>query len=332
MRLHGIGVCCLAPLVASCTGVTPPAEEASSGPVVEAATSLPETDIFLGELSGLGDNPLVVADIVNVTAVPGYQNQPRFVSDDEGKFYFVSEGPSGKTDIWLYDYRASEQTQITDTPGKSEYSPKPAPGNRLSFIQESEDGAMTRVHALREDAEDGAAIVDFAPLGYYEWLNNGATLGVFYRSDPPALHLVDVASGETREIFDNVGRSFQASTDGASLYVTRGDSDGRHRLMQVDVLTGAAEPIMALPGASQDFWLLFDDAGALDIVISSEGAKLLTRRVRSQAGWAVSADVSALGYDEISRVVVARTVLNNERGDGRVSPAAIAFVASPARD
>jgi len=334
MRSILFGVAGVAFLAAACASLNGPADGPAT-PAIAAAPSLPETDIFLGELSSLGDKPFVVADIVNVTPVSGYQNQPRFLGENAGRFYFVSEGASGKTDIWLYDYRSAEQTRLTDTPHESEFSPKPSPDGRLSFIQESADGAVTRVHALRDGAEPGAPgapVIDFAPLGYYEWLNDGATLGVFYRSEPSALYLVDVKSGAPRQVFERVGRSFQSSPDGAALYATQADADGRHTLMRVDAATGGVERIGPLPGLSQDFWLMFDEAGALDLIISADGPKLLTRRYGADNAWRVAADVSSLGYGDISRIAAAQAVRNKAQNRERISPAPIAFVARPASD
>lgn len=222
--------------------------------------SLPDTDIYLADLSADGLAPEISNFRAAVTG-PGYANQPYFVGN--GSFLFTQEGADAKTDLWQFDIGNGEQTQRTDSADRSEYSPKRAPDGGLSYIQESPDAEMTWVH------KDGAQVIAFAPLGYYEWLNGGETLGVFYRSDVPELHLVDVASGENTKIIAGVGRSLQAAPDGNTLYFTA-KTDSGNQLYEL-AIGAAPRAILTMPSEGEDFRVVFNEAGLPLWIFASEG-------------------------------------------------------------
>ena len=167
---------------------TSKAPEAAAAPSEDAAEAvgLPIAHILSGKIVLNADDGAII-DIEPLLASPTYQNQPTFLQPYDGRFYYVAGNENEKTDLWVYDLTSGEKSQVTQTPDKSEFSPKPAPDGGVSFIQESEDGELTRVHALRDSGDAGAAVIETGPVGYYEWLQNGATLAVFYRSEPPML-------------------------------------------------------------------------------------------------------------------------------------------------
>ncbi|MFQ5563676.1 MAG: TolB family protein [Parvularculaceae bacterium] len=325
MRIGFIGLALAALLGSSCVG-----DGMSNGTVADlsaATANLPDTDILIGQLTSTGEGAISVVDIEKAVAGPGYQNQPAMLGPGQGRFYYVTENVSGKTDIWVYDYNTGERIQLTDTPRKSEFSPKPAPGGRLSFIQESEDGTVTRVHTIDEIGEAGDAVIDFSPVGYYEWLDNGATLAVYYRSATPALYLINVADSDARRIFEGVGRSFQPSPDGTTLYASLADKDGRHGLVQVEAASGTVQSIIALPENAQDFRLIFGDDGSPAIVLSADGGRLLAFNFDGEQKWRVAADIDAIGYGDISRIAVAMSWGETENGETFLSYGPVVFVA-----
>ncbi len=324
-------------LAAACQGAQEaPAsvEPEAPGPDLAAATTdLPVTHILLGEISATPSaDGLSVVNIKPILSAPAYQNQPAFLGLDQAQFYYVAGSGDGKTDLWVYDLASGERSKITDTPQKSEFSPKSVPGGRLSYIQESEDGAMTHVHVRQAANGAGAAVTDVAPVGYYEWLRGGAALAVFYRSEPPELKIVDVASGEARSIFANVGRVLQASPDGAILFATRADENEQYEIVAVDVVTGATEPVLTLPAGAQDFFLTFDDYGNPAIAFSSMGTQLMTYAFADDVVWRVAADIGDLGYGSISRIAVSLATAPLATGEGIASGAPILIVAHPKSD
>ncbi len=319
-------------LAAACQQKTE-TEQAPPAPApASAASGLPVAHILLGEFSENPDGDLSIVDIEAILDAPGYHNQPAFLGPDQARFYYVAGNDNGKTDLWVYDLASGASSRITDTPDQSEFSPKPAPGGVLSYIQESPDAEMTRVHLLRDTSAPGSAVIENGPVGYYEWLRGGETLAVFYRSEPPQLQFVDVASGETRDVFANVGRILQASPDGALLFATRADDNGQHEIVVVDAATGAMEPVLALPAGAQDFFLTFNEDGNPDLVFSSMGAKLMSYALAADSVWHVAADIGDLGYGSITRIAVApvRTQSATEPSAPAFGP--IVFVAHPKGD
>ncbi len=295
-----------------------------SAPQPAAATGLPIAHILRGDVvADEGGEGISVVDIGAILDSPGYQNQPAFFGADGHQFYYVAENENAKTDLWAYDLRSGETRQITQSPERSEYSPKPAPDGGVSFIQESDDGEMTRVHLIGEAGGPGAAVVENGPVGYYEWLQSGASVAVFYRSEPPMLQIIDVATGATRDVFDNVGRVLMASPDGATLFAARASEDGAYHVMAVDVASGDFEPVIDLPPGAQDFYLTFEGGGLPAVAFSSMGTRVMTYDFASDSVWHVAADISELGYGAISRVAVANASDNPRQG-------AIVFVAHPA--
>jgi hypothetical protein len=299
----------------------------TSAPNLAAATSdLPVSHILLGEVVlNATDEGLSVVNIKPILVAPTYQSQPAFAGSGQARFYYVAGNDKGKTDLWSYDLASGDTSQITNTLGKSEYSPKPAPAGGVSFIQESEDGEMTRVHALREIGDAGAAVIETGPVGYYEWLQGGATLAVFYRSEPPKLQFVDVASGEARDIFENAGRVLLSSPDGATLFATRGNEGDQYEIAAVDVASGVTEPLLELPPGAQDFFLAFDETGLPAIAYSSMGTQLMTYDFANDSVWRAAADIGDLGYGSITRIAV-----SSVPGAGGTRP--IVFVVHPKDD
>lgn len=184
---------------------------------------------------------------------------------------------------------------------------------------------MTRVHALREVGEVGAAVIETGPVGYYEWLQDGATLAVFYRSEPPMLQFVDVASGEARDVFENVGRVLVSSPDGGTLFAARGDDAGNYEIVAVDVASGATETLLPLPPGAQDFFLVFSEVGFPAMAYSSMGTQLATYDFANDSVWHAAADISELGYGAITRISVGGA----PDADGNWP---IVFVAHPAEE
>ncbi len=276
--------------LSGCAATGPAAE-----PPVVAAPDIPDTEIFAGGLS-FADGAPVISELKNATSRAGYDNQPSFLAG-EAAFYYVAEGESGKTDIRLYDLaRGASQPVFTST-DRSEYSPKDAPGGGISYIQENEAGDMTRVHLRKAGAEDGAPVADFAPLGYYAWLEGGAALGVYYRSEPGSLYRVDVASGATKLLRERIGRALQADKPGGVLWFTEiiDEEKPSLQLMSYRPASGEIAAFFELPHGAQDFAIVFDRGGVATSIVSAQGATLYWRALSKQSGgWSKAADLTGL--------------------------------------
>ena len=286
-----------------------PAFAEGDAPPVVAAEVVPDTDIFVGRIASYDSTP-IIGSLKNVTNRKGYDNQPSFVAG-KNAFYYVAEGKSGKTDIRLYDIGSGKSRALAASKDRSEYSPKEAPGGGISYIQENPEGDVTRVYRRSLAKKDaGAPVADFAPLGYYAWLDDGKALGVYYRSEPGSLYRVDVASGEKALLHEGIGRAITSDKKGEHLWFTgiKGDAEApSFELMRYDVAGGAVAPLLALPAGSEDFALLFDEDGAASIVLATSGAKLYSRSLRAEnanTDWVEIADLSEYGAAKATRIAV----------------------------
>lgn len=264
---------------------------------------LPKTDIFLAPAS-FARGVFNVGAFRPAVKTPGYDNQPSFLPGGAA-FYFVSEGENGKTDIWRYDVKRRAATRFYASPSISEYSPQAAPhGYGVSYIQENETAEITRVHHAPADGGPGAAVIDFAPLGYYAWLNNGATLAVYLRGGTPALYLVDVASGKRRLIAEHIGRALHASPDGRRLYFTEENASGGYRIMLLDPANDAMTPMIDLPDGVEDFAVLSVN-GVFHGLLAAKGPLLYISTDGDGAlDWKPAGEFSNDGVMSISRIAV----------------------------
>ncbi|MBL4618870.1 MAG: hypothetical protein JKX88_02070 [Marinicaulis sp.] len=280
-------------------------EEAGAAPDLAADTAnLPNVDIFLARLSLTNEIPQL-SNLRNVTMAAGYDNQPSFLPG-AAAFYFVSEGEGGKTDIWKYDIGADEKSRVYHSPTVSEYSPKAAPKDfGISYIQENEAGDMTRVHHAPVSGGVGEAVVSFAPLGYYTWLNDATKLGVFLRGDPATLQLVNIASGDVEEIAENIGRSLQATPDGNGLYFTQGGEGEVFNVLYLDLADNSTAHVTGLPAGSQDYFIVFSSEGHARTMFAGAGSVLYFLDMSTEgAAWREVADYAFEGLNNLSRISV----------------------------
>lgn len=281
------------------------AEQDAITPDLAADTAnLPATDIYLAPLS-VSEYGVEVGAFRAVAATLGYDNQPSFLPGG-AEFYFVSEGESGKTDIWRYDIEKDKTTRLYESSSVSEYSPKAAPaGYGVSYIQENEAADVTRVHHALATGGPGEAVIDFAPLGYYAWLDRGDTLAVYLRGEPPSLHLVDIADGRKRRLAENIGRALHPTPDGRGLYFTQANAEGGYRVMVFDRTDDALSPIVDLPEGVEDFAVLFSAGGALRGLFAGSGPILYFAAAGGdELEWKPAGDFSPRGVKKITRMAL----------------------------
>src|ERR1051326_7709366 len=269
----------------------------------------PGTDIFPAPLRRASGGGLEVGAPLNVTARPGYDNQPAFSPDGKTLYYTSYRG--GQSDIYRYELASRTTAQVTATP-ESEYSPTVMPdGKHLSVIRVERDSTQ-RLWAFAPDGAAVGPILDsIKPVGYHAWLN-ADTVFVFVLGQPATLRRAVPAHGTVDIGARDIGRSiFRIPGRHAISFVQRDSAGGTIR--SLDPVTGAATDLGRPPPGG-------------------------TRLLRGHAGdsaWSELARFSEPGLQKLSRIAVSnagdRIALVGEEPAGRCSPPPWPAARTPAR-
>lgn len=275
------------------------------------AAAPPNTDIYTAELSMI-DGKVWLGTPQPVAVGEGYDNQPAFLPGGNSILY-TSAGPSGKTDLWQRDLIIGATLQLTDTPNRSEYSPRLTPdGTSLAYIQEDVTGEVTEVYTQpfgqNENASPASAYVAIKPVGYYAFLGQGEAVLTFLRDPPPSLQHTVRATGETRQIASPIGRALYVPRQSASganpAFFTIERADGPYQVNRYDEVTGAVSPLFDLQGDVQDYAVFAMPDGARYGFFMAEETRLYFRTDRKDDTWQQVADLYQSGVTDITRLAV----------------------------
>ncbi|HEX7024936.1 MAG TPA: hypothetical protein VF187_08970 [Gemmatimonadales bacterium] len=259
-------------------------------PAPLAAQAPPGTDIFLLPLTRTG-SALGVGAPVNITARPGYDNQP-FFSPDGRSIYYTSQR-EGQTDIFRYDLAGGSSSRVTRTP-ENEYSPTVMPdGAHFSVIRDS-------VQLLWSFTLEGAPVRplldSIRPIGYHTWLN-ADTVFVFVLGAPATLRRAELPHGTAAIVATDIGRALQKVPGQRAVSYAQRDSAG-YVVRVIDPVTGQGETLLPLPPGNEFFtWTPNGD------LLSASGNRLLRRRP-GEREWTEIARFSEPGLQQISRLAV----------------------------
>lgn len=255
-----------------------------------AAQAPPGTDVFLIPLTRNG-TALTLGAPVNITARPGYDNQPFFAPD--GKSIYYTSQREGQTDIYRYDLGSGSVSQVTRTT-ENEYSPTVMPdGKHFSVIRDS----TQFLWAFRLDGTPVKPLLDSVrPIGYHTWLN-ADTVFVFVLGTPATLRRAELARGTATIVATDIGRALLKVPGRRSVSYAQRDSSG-FQVRVIDPVTGQGESLIRLPDGNEFFtWLPDGD------LLSASGNRLLLKR-RGDKEWTEVARFTEPGLQRISRLAV----------------------------
>lgn len=213
-------------------------------------SSPPGSDVYLAPLS-LKDGSFTVGRWTNITARPGYDNQP-FFGPDETYILFASIDTSGQTDVYSYDIARSTVSRVTKTP-ESEYSPTVIPGtNCFSTVRVEADGKQRLWQFDLDGANPRLVLAAVDSIGYHTWATDN-TLGLFVLGEPHTLRIVDVSEDADRIAAFDIGRSLHTIPGTNAISFVQIVKEDEWWITRLDLESGTFNHLTRTLPRSQDF-------------------------------------------------------------------------------
>jgi hypothetical protein len=256
----------------------------------------PGTDIWVADVR-IRDGRVSVGKPVNVTARPGYDNQPAFLPDGSG-FLYTRIGADGQADIWRYDFATHTARAVTTT-RESEYSATFMPKSGGISVVRVELDSTQRLWRLDPDGGHPALLFEkIKPVGYHAWASD-SVLGLYVLGNPNALVLARVGSEQFDTVARNIGRALQPIPGRRAVSFVQIVDSTKSWLMELNADSATVRRLVLLPrGAEFHVWT----TGGL--VLASDGTALYQWDSRGAAWWERVADLSTLGLKGVTRLAV----------------------------
>jgi dipeptidyl aminopeptidase/acylaminoacyl peptidase len=255
---------------------------------------LPNTDLWMLDIKTINDS-IYLANPVNLTNRPGYDNQPAFSADSKSVLY-TSIRDEKQSDIYSLDLKTKESTQLTKT-ATSEYSPTYSPdGQNISVVMVEPDSTQ-RLWKFPKTGGKAELILDkIDSVGYYTWIDN-LTIAVWLIDKPNKLFRCDIGSQECILVADSIGRSIHSVAFGKikKLFYSKGKN-----IYSNNSKSKVIETIKI--GEGEDFCFYRSNQ-----LIMADGAKIYSQifvTVGKDGLWKEIADLSSSGIKKITRLAV----------------------------
>lgn len=257
-----------------------------------------QPDVFIATLALKGARVQVGAPD-NVTARPGYDNQPSFTADGRAIFY-TSVRDDAQADIYRYQIATRSTTRVTHTAPESEYSAALIPGDdAIAVIRVERDSSQRLWRFPLGQGAPSVILEHVKPAGYFAFADP-STIGLFVLGRPATLQLADARSGKVDTIVANVGRSLHRVPGRRAIsYVSRAYEEVSW-VMSLDPETRSMLPIARLPAGTEDYAWLPDGR-----LVAGQGSRLMICDPKTTAEWTEVADFTAAGLTNITRLAVA---------------------------
>lgn len=257
----------------------------------------PATDIYLADLR-VAQGRVSVGTPVNVTARPGYDNQPFFLPD--GRAFVYTSIRDSQADIYRYDIDRKSSAQITRTP-ESEYSPTPLPDRAGFSVVRVEADSTQRLWAFDPDGSRPRVVLDsIKPVGYHAWADSH-TLVLFVLGTLSTLQIADASQpgADGQVVARDIGRSLQRIPGDGMVSFLQHDSIAGPWLEEVDARTRRVTKLVKAPERADFF--AWTPGG---IVLAASGTKLYQWDPRRGGAWEEIADLAAAGLTNVTRLAV----------------------------
>lgn len=257
----------------------------------------PATDIYLADLH-VANRKVTVGTPVNVTARPGYDNQPCFLPS--GHAFLYTSVRDSQADIYRYDLDRKTSARVTNT-RESEYSATPLPKGAAFSVVRVEADSTQRLWAFDADGTHPRLVLDsIKPVGYHAW-GDDHTLVLFVLGNPATLQVADArAPGAHGEVLaHDIGRSLQRIPGRAAVSFVQRDSIAGPSLQELDIRTRRVARLVKLP-AGADFVAWTRDG----IVLTASGTRLYQWDQQRGGDWETVADFAPARLTNVTRLAV----------------------------
>ena len=283
--------------------VISPAQTPSPSPTPVATP--PANDIFIVDITKHHDfknaaDILKFGEPKKITEFVGYNNQPFFMPD--GQTILYTSIRNKQADIYRYDIKTGETTQLTNTP-ESEYSPTLMPDRKnISVVRVEADGKTQRL--WRFPLAGGApslVVEDIKGVGYHLWIDDH-TLAFFIVGDsgkPNYLEIYNTRTSKSEFVTDNPGRVLRHIPNQNKFSFVHKVSNNHWEIKAFDLRAHTSSSLIeTLPGSEDYVWL---PGGRL---LMGKDSKLFAVMPLSGQKWSQVDDFAVPGLQGISRIAV----------------------------
>ena len=233
-----------------------------------------------------------------ITDYAGYNNQPFFLPDGHRILYTSIR--NGQADVYQYDLKNGQTTQVTNTP-ESEYSPTLMPdGKNISVVRVEKDGTQRLWKFPLAGGPPSLILENVKPVGYHHWIDDH-TLALFVlgaTGKPNTLQIANTRTGEAVVVAENPGRILRKVPNRNQFSFVHKISDQHWEIKYFDMRSHTiASFIETLPGVEDYAWM----NGKL---LMGKDAKLYEVTPLSGGHWKEIADFSKAGIKRITRIAV----------------------------
>ncbi|NUO53795.1 MAG: hypothetical protein HOV80_33535 [Polyangiaceae bacterium] len=302
-----------APSVAKRAAVAPPPEPGPYSPRPDTSAAAPPSAAPAEPPKAIGTHKDWVAKyqgsgVAETNAPPQLGVLSDLPDLQKGAVVFVRSQQLIRIDLPL-----GRETPLTKGPG-SNTRPRFTRDAAWLYFQSNRDGAADRVYRMRPDGTQAEPVTDKLRTGMdtdWDISDDGARVTYIERVDEQgsnALHVVDVATKEDREVYRSVGLSYASfSRDGKSLYFVDGfyetgpDAEHPKSLHRLDLATGKEERLpnggyteITQPWDLGDDRLLF--AASIDFSMVGRSPRVFSMPAKGGAWSKVGSVEAPVGY------------------------------------
>jgi Tol biopolymer transport system component len=251
------------------------------------------SEIYLFDLLSV-DDKYAIANPVNISDNPGYDNQPSFMKN--GRQILFSSTRDGQQDICLYHIKSGKKTWMTDTQG-SEYSPlQIGTSNAFSAIRLDLDGTQLLYKYSMYSGKPKVLVKDLK-IGYHCWIDRKKLI-TFVLGDPHTLQLNNIQSNSNRVMDNTIGRTIlKLPKSNRVAYISK--KEKQWMINQIDPKSGEIEMMIHTLKGSEDFAVTHSG-----VLIMGKGSELYNFDPYNHTDWVKIGDVSDYGLSGITRIAI----------------------------